>query len=357
VATIIVPVLDDVTRAKATIESCLAQSIAGHIEIAAIEHDRTRVNYWREAFPQVRAIVSPIATNAVEAHSAGLDAAQSALIRFLLPGDSLDPRSFARQIKAWKKSERQIVVEVPKQPDDPPGALEALARWPQTMFSAMLFPRSVLARVGGFDVSLGEAYRARYLFRLMAAGVSAKLVTANSVSTYAPGPSATVAQTDIAALANFNQCLGSAQLWRHIPFVLEPLSDADGNRTENRELQALGTRLFEFTLTALARLSASDAGCSPLAALALSLVGLERKQSLGRRRSGTPHLEVLRSAILECCAGLSLDREAELLLTETFANAGFSLNSIAKRIPEGTQYEGLRAALRCLEHGMSKSRR
>ena len=71
-----------------------------------------------------------------------------------------------------------------------------------SMFSAVLFPQSVLADVGGFDIALGDAYRARFLFRLIAEGVTTAFIGANGSSTYAVPPSSSAAQTDIAALAN-----------------------------------------------------------------------------------------------------------------------------------------------------------
>src|SRR4029079_11443591 len=65
IATLVVPVLADPAGAKATIASCLAQTVADRTEILVIETDRARVASWRDGGPQVRVIVSPMAPTCV----------------------------------------------------------------------------------------------------------------------------------------------------------------------------------------------------------------------------------------------------------------------------------------------------
>jgi hypothetical protein len=252
-ATIVVPVLADPPAAEATIASCLAQTVADRIEILAIEKDTGRAAFWAERYPQVRVIIFPTAGSLVEAHSAGLDSAQSARIRFLLPGDILDSGSLDRQIRVSKKFHNEVVVVEVKDrslnlSDVSVRPLDAASKKrPQLIFSSMLFPFSILALVGGFDMALGEAYQARYLFRLRAAGVSGAFIKARSSSTYVKPPTGSADQLAIAGFANLIQCLDDRHLWRHIPAIIWSLGSV-GNLTEARELHSLKTRLLEFTI-------------------------------------------------------------------------------------------------------------
>jgi hypothetical protein len=253
-ATIVVPVLADLPAADATITSCLAQTVSDTIEILAIEKDKARAAFWVKRYPKLRVITSPTAESAAEAHSVGLNSARSALIRFLLPGDILDSRSLAQQIKCSRSFHNEVaVIELKgRSSKELVGAVRPLSvmfeSWTQPVLSAMLFPRSVLARVGGFDLSIGAAYQARYLFRLIAAGVSGAFIEAKSSLKYAKPPAGSADQIAIAALANFIQCLGNRQLWQHIPAVVRSLSAMEGNTAEDRELHSLKTRMHDFTL-------------------------------------------------------------------------------------------------------------
>lgn len=356
-ATIVVPILADPSAAEATIASCLAQTVADRIEILAVEKDKLRSAFWAEKYPQLQVIIAELAGSLVEAHAAGLAAAKSALIRFLLPGDILATRSVARQIKASKSFQNAVVVTEDKgrdsnQPGVPVGPLEVWSgKRPRTTFSAMLFPRSVLARVGGFDLSLGEAYQVRYLFRLTAAGVSGAFI--KSASIYAKPPGAPADQLAIAALSNLIECLGNGQLWRHIPTVARALSASENNVEQNRELHSLKTRVIDFAFKAICELSAASR--SPLAALALCLVGLEWGRPEPRLRPRAPLLETLHSALLNAASGLALDTLGKLSLTEALRETGGdpsfakATKAVFKAVHEGPQFAGLRDALRHLQ--------
>jgi glycosyltransferase involved in cell wall biosynthesis len=268
-ASIVVPVLANPTAAEATIASCLAQTVADRIEILAIEKDTARAAFWAERYPHVRLITSPTAESLVEAHSAGLDSAQSTLIRFLSPGDILDSRSIGWQIKTAKALHNEVVVVAVKggKSDVSVRPLGTLFEGrPQELFSAMLFPLSILSLVGGFDLALGDAYQARYFFRLTAAGISGAFTKARSSSTYATPSAGSADQFAAAGFANLIQCLDDRHLWRHIPAIIRSLGSLTGNVTEDRELHALKTRLLEFTTKVIEELSGTAASPSPLEA-------------------------------------------------------------------------------------------
>ena len=183
-ATIVVPVLADPKAAEATVVSCLKQTVVNRIEIILVDNETARTALWSERYPQAQVISFPRADSIVEAHFAGLTAAQSTRIRFLLPGDILESTAVERQIEASQEFNEDVaVVEVPR-----PKGLRRIARLlpipgnspNQPAFSAILFPRSVLLKVGGFDLALGDGYQDRYLFRLMAAGMPRKFVDGRS---------------------------------------------------------------------------------------------------------------------------------------------------------------------------------
>ena len=188
-------------------------------------------------------ISSPRADSVVEAHFAGLTAAQSTRIRFLLPGDILESTLLSGKSKPrensmmtlplWKCRAREVC-----------GALRAYCQYRATApmqpaFSAILFPLSVLLKVGGFDLALGDGYQDRYLFRLMAAGVPREFVDGRSSLLCRKSPAGSADQIVIAALANLIQCLGNPQLWHHIPVVTRPLSTVDISAVEDAELRCL----------------------------------------------------------------------------------------------------------------------
>ena len=358
-ATVVVPVLANPTAAEATIASCVTQTVAGQIEILAIEKDSKISAFWSEKFPQVRVIVSPMAGNCVEAHSAGLDSARSGLIRFLMPGDILDSRSLARQIRTSRRFGNEVVVvEVKGQSSNEPAVSvrpleERSVRKPQSMLSTMLFPLAVLSRVGGFDIALGEAYQSRYLFRLMAEGVSGAFIEANGSSIYATPPASSPNQFVIAALANLIQCLDRLHLRRHIPAVVRSLSTTERSTTENCEPDPLKTYLFKYTFNAIGELS--TASHSPLAAFALCLVGLEWGRPLADLKSRPAQLETLRSTILDLASGMPLDSLSELLLSEALTEASYdpsftnAATDVLSEVHGGSPYAGLRDALRRLQ--------
>jgi hypothetical protein len=280
----------------------------------------------------------------------------------------LDSRSIARQIRAVKSLHNEVaVVEVKGRSSNQPGIsvrpLEASwERRPQPTLSAMLFPRSVLAHVGGFDLALGETYQPRYLFRLMAAGVSGAFIKTQSASLYARPPVGSASRIAIGALANLIQCLGDRHLWRHIPSVLRLLSAVEGNVAEDREIFSLKSRIFEFTIKVISDLSANATSRSPLAAFALCLVGLEWGRPPADPSSRAPQLEALRSAILDGASGILLDNLGELSLTEaleqasgdpSFTKAAGALNAVHG----GPQYAGLRDALRRIQEPSRNDRR
>ena len=76
-ATIVVPVLADPRAAEATVVSCLKQTVVNRIEIILVEKETARTALWSERYPQAHVISSPRADSIVEAHFAGLAAAQS----------------------------------------------------------------------------------------------------------------------------------------------------------------------------------------------------------------------------------------------------------------------------------------
>jgi putative sugar O-methyltransferase len=359
-ATIVVPILADLPAADATIASCLAQTVSDRLEILAIEKDKARAALWVKRYPKLRVITSPTAESAAEAHSVGLDSARSALIRFLFPGDILDSQSLAQQIECSRSFHNEVaVIELKgRSSKGLVGAVRPLSvmfeSWTQPVLSAMLFPRSVLARVGGFDLSIGAAYQARYLFRLIAAGVSGSFIEAKSSLKYAKPPAGSADQIAIAALANLIQCLGNRQLWQQIPAVVQSLSAMEGNTAEDRELHSLKTRMLDFTLKVIGELSVNS-NRSSLAAFALCLVGLEWGRSRTDPSLRAPQLEALRSAIFNVVPGFSLDTLGVLSLTEALnvANGDPSFFKAAKRalkaVHEGPQYVGLRDALRRLQ--------
>ena len=358
-ATVVVPVLDDPHSAEATLASCLAQTVADRIEIIAIEKDRERAGLWRERFPQVRVIVSPTAGNCAEAHSIGFYSARSKLIRFLLPGDILDAHSLATQIRTSKSFQHEVVVEVREQRSNEPVSVRPLMSEgrPQPLLSAILFPRSLLARVGGFDFALKEAYWARYLFRLTAEGVHGAFGAAAGSSVYVRPAAASADHVYIAAFASLLQCLGHRHLWRLIPTVFRSM----GARKEevSRDCQhSLKILMLNFTLKAIGELSANSSG---LAALALCLIGLEESSPCADKSSGAPEIEALRSAMLKRATGISFDTLGELSLTEAIAETNGhpffheAATGALNAVPEGSQYEGLRNALRHVQLKCTRS--
>ena len=109
-ATIVVPVLADPSTAERTIVSCLGQTVVGRIEIVLVEKETTRTALWSKRYPRARVISSPKADSVVEAHYAGLAAAQAKRIRFLLPGDILESEAIERQIEASQEFDDNVAV-------------------------------------------------------------------------------------------------------------------------------------------------------------------------------------------------------------------------------------------------------
>ena len=283
--------------------------------------------------------------------------AQSKLIRFLVPGDIVDSRSVARQIRAAKKFKNQVaVVEVNGRKarvltPSVPLLAAPFDEQNQPWFSATMFPLSVLSQVGGFDIVLGEAYQARYLFRLMAAGVRGAFIDANGSSLCAMPSGGSADEIAIAAFANLIQCLSNPHLWHHAPDVVRSLRAVTGIAVENRELYSLRTRALDFTINTIGKLSANAANQSPLAAFALCLVGFE----WGRRPSDqrTPELETIRSAILDKASGIPLDGVSELLLPHSNPAADPSFTDaiavVLTALQGQSQYAGLRNVLRRMQ--------
>ncbi len=355
-ATVVVPVLATPSAAQATLASCLAQTVTDRIEILVIEQNKLRAAFWAKRYPQVRVIVSPMVGSLVEAHAAGLVAAQSARIRFLFPGDILDSHSLARQIETSKSFRNKVaVIEVKDGSSNQPSVsvrhLEAsfFERRPPVTLSTMLLPRSLFRRVGAFDLPLGDAYQARYMFRLLAASVSGVFVKAKSASVYVKPPTGRADQLALAALANLIQCLGDRRLWRHIPAIVRSLGV---NAAEDRGLHCLNKRVLNFAFNVIGSLS--TASRSGLAAFALCLVGLEWGRPMRNLSRTAPQLAALHSAIFNVASDLSLDTLGKLSLTEALAEVGDdpSFAQAAKRaldrVPKGAGYAGLRDALRRL---------
>jgi putative sugar O-methyltransferase len=224
----------------------------------------------------------------------------------------------------------------------------------------MLFPRKMLAEVGGFDVVLGDAYQSRYLLRLKASGVSAVFI--ESSSSYVTPPSGSADQTTIAAFANLNQCFRERQLWSQIPAVVRDLTYPSYSPVRNPELASLKTRVLDFTLKTIRDLSANATGRCPLAAFAFCLAGFEWGPAnyIGSRPS---ELDLLRSAILDGASGISLNSLGELSLTQALAETidDPSFRNAAARalatIQELPHHAGLRDALRRLSSPSRGSRR
>ena len=353
-ATIVVPVLADPKAAEATVVSCLRQTVVNRIEIILVDNEPARTALWSERYPQAHVITFPRADSVVEAHFAGLTAAQSRRIRFLLPGDILEPAAVERQIETSREFNEDVaVVEMPR-----PKGLRRIARLLpipgnssiQPAFSAILFPRSVLLKVGGFDLALGDGYQDRYLFRLMAAGVPRKFVDGTSSLLCRKPPAGSADQIVIAALANLIQCLGNPQLWHYIPVVARPLSAVEISAVEGAELRCLTTRVLDFTLKMISELSSHAASRSPLVPFALCLIGLERGLPPAGQRA--PQRDILRSAILEGATNMPLDMSSELsithLLAETNDDPAFAkaVETVSAALDGRPQYAGLRDLLR-----------
>jgi putative sugar O-methyltransferase len=360
-----VPVAANPSAAETTIASCFAQTVANQIEVLAIEKDGARATFWSERFPQIRVLVSSKAGECVEAHAAGVRLAQSARIRFLTPGDILDPYSLARQIKTLKKLDGQTPVADLRGLNDPQVSVRPIrAREirPQRMFSAMLFPRSVLARVGGFDLILGEAYQARYLFRLRAAGISVAFTRASKSTVYAKPLASSADQSHCAALTNLVQCLNNRPLWPQIPAIIRTLSGMRKGADENSDpvsvdLLSVKARLLDFTLKTINDLSANAASCSPVAAFALCLVGLEWGRT--RQPSSSSQPEVLTSAILNGASGIQLDTLGELSLANALLEADDdpsftkAAKNVLREIRGRPECAGLQLAVQRLRDGKS----
>lgn len=364
-ATLVVPLLADPRIAEPTIVSCLRQTVVDRIEIILVEKETTRTALWSERYPRARVITSPLADRVVEAHSAGLAAAKSTRIRFLLPGDILESDSVERQIEASQEfNDKVAVVEV----DRPSGLRRAVRlltvpcnRRVQPPFSAILFPLSVLAQVGGFDFVLGDEYQDRYLFRLIAAGVSREFIEGRRCLLYRKPRAGSVDQIGIAALANLVQCLGNPQLWHHIPAVSRPLSAMKISAVEDAELDFLKIRALEVTLKMISELSLNATSRSPLVPFALCLIGLEWELPPAGQRS--PQGDMLRSAILKRASGMPLAVLSELsisnVLAETDDDPAFSkaVAGALVALDGCPQYAGLRDLLRHIQLFMpNKSR-
>jgi glycosyltransferase involved in cell wall biosynthesis len=346
-ATIVVPVAADPSAAEATISSCFAQTAAHRIEVIAIENDGARAAFWIQRFPHIRVIVSSTAREYVDAHAAGLRVAKAARVRFLFPGDILHPSSLERQIRISKSLDEEIPIAEVKRPNDPKVSvrpIKAREIRSQRMFSAMLFPRSVLARLGGFDSILGGEYQARYLFRLRAAGIPVAFIRAGNCTTYAKSLPSSGDETHITALANIIQCLSNRALWPQIPAIQWSAVRKDDLR--NSELISVKVRLVDFMIKTITDLSANAASCSPLVAFTLCLVGLE---------SGRSRAKELTSAILKGASGIQLDTFDELSLANSLVEAddkssfAKAVKKVLREIRGRPEYAGLQSALQHLD--------
>ena len=358
-ATIVVPILADPSTAERTIVSCLGQTIVGRIEIVLVEKETTRTALWSERYPRARVISSPKADSVVEAHYAGLAAAQSKRIRFLLPGDILEPEAVERQIEASQEFDDNVaVVEI--NGGRPRGLRDAVRRLTlphnrsmQPTFSAILFPLSVLVKVGGFDLALGDEYQGRYLFRLMAAGVSREFIEGRSALLCRKPLTGSADQIVITALANLVQCLGNPQLWQHIPAVTRPLSAMDTSAVQNSELYSLKIRALDFTVKTISELSSHASRLSPLVPLALCLIGLEWR--IPRARQRAPQLDMLRAAILKGTTDMPLDGSSELSISHVLAEMdgdpalAKAVAGILVALDGQPQYAGLQDLLRYIQ--------
>jgi glycosyltransferase involved in cell wall biosynthesis len=366
-ATVVVPVLGDPRTAEPTIVSCLGQTVVDQIEIILVEQEPTRTALWSQRYPRARVITTPIADRAVEAHSAGLAAATSKRIRFLLPGDILESHSVERQIEASQEfNENVAVVEVNgRRPRGLRDAFRLLThpynRRIELTFSAILFPVSVLAQVGGFDLALGNEYQNRYLFRLTAAGVSREFIEGTSALCGKP-LAGSADQIVIAALANLIQCLGDPQLWHHIPSLTSPLTAMKASPIEDAQLHFLKIRAFDFTLKRINELSLNAASCSPLVPFTLCLIGLEWR--LPSVRQSAPQLEKLRSAILKGVTDMPLEISSELSISHVLAEINDdpalakAAASVLVALDGRPQYAGLRNILQHIQSLVpSRSRR
>jgi glycosyltransferase involved in cell wall biosynthesis len=348
-ATLVVPVHADPTIVEPTIVSCLEQSVVDRIEIILVENETARIAQWSERYPRARVIASPMADRVVEAHVAGLAAAKSKRLRFLLPGDILEPGSVERQIEASQEfDDRVAVVEVDgRRPRGLRDAVRLLTNpyrgRPEPVFSAILFPVSVLAEIGGFDVALGNEYQERYLFQLTAAGVSREFIEARSALRSGKPLTGSADQIFIAALANLIQCFGNPQLWPHIPAVAAPLSTLNTSSIgDDAQFHFLKIRTLEVTLKRIDELSLDSASCSPLVPFALCLIGLEgRSASVAQF---VPQLETLRSAILKGVIDLPFDMSDELSMKRVLAETD-DTRALAKSA--GTVLAALDGRSRC----------
>ena len=207
--------------------------------------------------------------------------------------------------------------------------------------------------MGGFDLALGDEYQGRYLFRLMAAGVSREFIEGRSALLCRKPLTGSADQIVITALANLVQCLGDPQLWHHIPAVTRPLGAMDTSADQNTELYALKIRALDFTVKTISELSSHAASRSPLVPFALCLIGLERGLPPAKQRA--PQLEMLRAAILKGTADMPLDGSSELSISHVLAEMdddpalAKAVAGVLAALDGQPQYAGLRDLLRHIQ--------
>jgi len=191
----------------------------------------------------------------------------------------------------------------------------------------------------------------------MAAGVSAAFIRARKSTKYAKPSASSADQTDIAVLANLIQCLGDRRLWPQIPAIVRPLSRERERATEDSRHLPVKTRVLEFALKTISNLSVNAATRSPLAALALCLVGLEWGRTSAAQASRSPQFETLRSAIVNGASNNSLDILGELSLTNALAEVDDdpaftkAARNVLRAIHGQPRYKGLQDAIRRLAKG------
>jgi hypothetical protein len=264
--TFVVPVCDRPDAAAATIRSVLGQGFSGMARIIVVDSDRTRLSEWRQFPPAVSALY---AETFAEAHAVALDARKTGLIRFLRPGDRLMPGVLRKHLLQTVFSPTRVLIET-----GAPFASGSFDRLPLeapfVRLSRMWFPKWLIAKIGGFDTVLGNAFEKRYALRLRAGRVPFKAIPVRTEwSDIGLSPDARGAA--LGAVGSLPLALANPHLWKYLPNLFQDLA-ASG--FAGSEPGTIVRRIFEILDLDLASLAEGKDRSSLLPALALCLAGI-----------------------------------------------------------------------------------
>jgi hypothetical protein len=237
--------------------------------IIVVDADRSRLAEWRRVSPRIAALH---AETFAEAHALALAARVTLFLRFLRPGDKLEPQALGKQLLRAVLHPTKVLVEA----DDLPaaGTFDALASTQAfPPLSAMWFPKWILSKIGGFDVVLGNAFEKRYGLRLRAGRVPFKRVPVlTERSDFAPNIDGREMALD--AVSSLILAFRGQQIWKCIPGLFQDLA-ASGFAGESKPGTLLH-RAFEVLQQEASSLARGADGGTSLPALALCLAGLAR---------------------------------------------------------------------------------